>query len=467
MTDFMMASGNRSFAEPPDVAHPARPRGLRVERLRPLRGAHRAGSGRRHWRRSPRSSRCSAAGGRRRGTTPSGAGQRDPRERVAKVDREGTEDGRRAARDAAACASSAGQEFDLGSAQKGLDAVWASNLFSSAWLELAARGGQGARGEGGACGSGPTLRAGIGVSYDEADNARGVLRLRNGNLLGLGERLDARFVVGLGPCRVRRFHGQRQPGGFPLRVPAGSARSRGQTHGLRRGGSELGRTRFRQFRLAAAGQRAIGRDGLLEVGLVAGRSEVEERAGIPLRRNDRHGGQGYGPVRLSTPSTIASGPRAGVRVDGRGEQSLTALGASLVVLAHVLESRRLRAAWATRVSSRPRLRRRGPARHVPVYDLFRVGGPDPRARTKPRRDVGDLGRGRVTGSGRAALAAWRIDLAGGAGNAWAERDQIRPRQRSGSEATSGSRRSTGGGSHPVDLGFGAGELKVYVSLGFQ
>ena len=44
MTDFMMTSGNRSFAEPPDLSHPSRPGRLRVVRLRPLRGAHRGGA---------------------------------------------------------------------------------------------------------------------------------------------------------------------------------------------------------------------------------------------------------------------------------------------------------------------------------------------------------------------------------------------------------------------------------------
>jgi outer membrane translocation and assembly module TamA len=57
-------------------------------------------------------------------------------------------------------------------------------------------------------------------------------------------------------------------------------------------------------------------------------------------------------------------------------------------------------------------------------------------------------------------------LRGGVGQAWADRDLIRlDTLRVGGSV--GVARSTAVGPISLDLGFGGGELKIYVALGFQ
>ena len=358
-----------------------------------------------------------------------------------------------------------GSAFDLEAAQKGMDAVWASSLFSSAWLQVApAEGGDldvsvGVRER-------PVMRAGLGLSYDETDNARGFLRLRNGNLLGLGERLDLRFRVDSGLAEFDGVMGNASLAGSPLGYRLGLRIAEEKPKVYDAVGEELGRARFRQFRGLASVQHEIGSDGLLEVGLVAGLAEVDERAGIPFAPQEDTVVKSGQLVSSSTTSTIASFAARGVRVDVRGEKSLDALGASLDY-------------WRTSLSvdAYASVGRRGlieghvfggaarSCHHSRLRPLPR-GRAHPRAGPEPRRDVGGLGRGRVARPRSAPLVPV------------ADHPASRGGQRLGGQRRDPVPRPSRGRHHrsrPQHAGWtdrgrprpGRGALKVYVSLGFQ
>jgi outer membrane protein assembly factor BamA len=159
-------------------------------------------------------------------------------------------------------------------------------------------------------------------------------------------------------------------------------------------------------------------------------------------------------------------PGRGVRLDGRAEQSLTGLGST-------------RSYWrgSFRADAFARLGRRfiletrlfggaGQDDQVPVYELHRVGGP----LLLPGHNRDEMwGSWAAAGSLGLTLrpsSRWQVTLRGGAGQAWLDRDDIRlDTLRVGGSV--GVARSTPVGPVSLDLGFGGGEVKVYVSLGFQ
>ena len=392
MTDFMMASGNRSFAQPPDVHVRPDFEGidsgdyeLFEETIERGRAAARCAldqiepllCGRRG---APRAAETESGSGSR-GAHPQGrvpwpqAGQREPGEAPA-----------------AARGGSALRPRDRAApARRGLGE-------QPVLLRLArgqARPARALSTSPSPSGRGPPFAPASGVSYNEADNVRGTLRLRNGNLLGLGERLDARFVADAGRTELRRLHGQCQPRGLPVWLPPGPAGRRGQAARLRCLRAELGRATFRQLRFLAAGQRAIGNDGLLELGLSGGWTEVLERAGIPFAAETDTRGQGRGAPGHSTPSTTASGRGAGCAWTGGRSSRFTALGAT-----RSYWRASLRADAFTRLGKRldpgdTAVRRRGPGRPGPRLRPTPRGRAAARSRPQPRRDVGELGGGRL------------------------------------------------------------------------
>ena len=419
MTELMMASGNRSFAEPPDV------------RMRPdFEGiesgdydySRRRSSGERaaaFWP-SPRSRPCSAAAARAPRAAATGAA-RGPRGGSARsVTVEGlARVSERLVRRRLPRRGGSGA-FDLATAQKGMDAVWASNLFSSAWLELQPAGNE--------------LDLNVQVRerpdpsrqhrgvLQRGRQRRGILRLRNGNLLGLGERLDTRSW----PTRAARSC--RPPWATPAspapcRLPPRGAGRGGQAARLRRRGHRIGRTRFRQFRFTGRGpaRRGPRRPPRARASWSGGRRW--RAGGHSLRGASGHRGQGRGALRHSTASTTASGRRAEWRLDAPGR-----------AVAHRARGQRpywrasLRAdayaRWGSAAISpdtcSPGARAR--TNGSPSTTSSRRGRAHPRSGPQPRRDLGQLGGGRLAGAGRAARRAWQVEPGRGVGKAWAERD---------------------------------------------
>ena len=356
-----------------------------------------------------------------------------------------------------------GTEFDLAKAQQGLDAVWASNLFSSAWLEVkeAAEGGihlvVGVRER-------PVLRAGVGVSYDEADNVRGFLRLRNGNLLGLGERLDLRAVVDSGRAAFEGTMGSANLVGSPFGYRIGVRIAEDKPKVYDPEGNEVGRTRFRQQRFFAAAQRQVGRDALVEVGAAGGRSQVDERNGIPFpEQTDTVVKSGVRLVFDNLDNRFF--PGSGVRFDGRGERSMESLGATLGYWR--LFGRADGYLRAGRVVLEGHVFGGGSeGDDVPVYDLYRVGGPV-LVPGRAREEIwGSWAGAASVGIGFRPSPRWQIMMRAGAGNAWASREEV-SFSTLHAGASLGVALSTAVGPLEVNLGVGAGRLRVYVALGFQ
>jgi NTE family protein len=357
-----------------------------------------------------------------------------------------------------------GTAFELEKAQEGLDAVWASNLFSSAWLEVAA-------GEDGGLDltvwvrERPTVRAGIGLSYQEVDNLRGFLRLRNGNLLGRGERLDLRLLADAGRTELEAVLARADLAGSPLGYRLGLRLAEDKPHVYDQAGEDLGRTLFEQLRFQAAAQWALGQDGLVDLALVGGRSEVVERAGVPFQARTDTVAKGAGRIVIDTLDDRFWTSK-GLRVDLRGERSLTALGASVGYWRASLRidgHARAGKGWLLEAHL---FGGAGDDARVPVYDLHRVGGPLLVPGRIREEMWGSWAAAASFGLSRRPSPRWQVSLRAGVGNAWAEKQQIRlDSLRAG--MTLGIARSTPVGPVSLDLGLGGGALRVYVSLGFQ
>ena len=353
--------------------------------------------------------------------------------------------------------------FDLAAALRGLDAVWSSNLFSSTWLEIASDGDDRlavtARVR-----ERPETRLGLGLSYDESDNLRAFLRFRHGNLLGQGERLD---LVGRFDSSLAQFDaslGSTALGGGLVGYRFGAVVAEDKPPLYDASGERLERARFRHDSIAAGLHRRLGGVALVDAGLVAGRSVIDQQPGTPYTsRTDT--------VVKATTRVVADTlddrffPTRGVRVDLRGEQALPGLGASL-------DHGR---AWG-RIDAFFRLGQRGVLEvhalsggshgPVPAYDLFRIGGPD----LVPGRGRDELS-GPWVGAGSLGLGfsltrSARLFVRGGAGNVWSEAEAVSVDDlRAGGSL--GLVHNTRLGPASIEFGLGAGQLRIYVSLGFQ
>jgi outer membrane translocation and assembly module TamA len=198
---------------------------------------------------------------------------------------------------------------------------------------------------------------------------------------------------------------------------------------------------------------------------VGGRTEVVERAGIPYAAETDTVAKGTGRLVLDTLDN-RFWPSSGVRLDGRAEQSLTALGATLSYWRASFRAdlfTRLKAGWILEAHA---FGGAGQDESVPVYDLHRIGGPVLVPGRSRDEMWGSWAAGASLGVTLRLSSRWQVTLRGGVGQAWSDRDLIRlDSLRVGGSL--GVARSTAVGPISLDLGFGAGRVKVYVALGFQ
>jgi hypothetical protein len=187
------------------------------------------------------------------------------------------------------------------------------------------------------------------------------------------------------------------------------------------GGEDVGRADFARAIVDGGMDLARGPDILLQAGLAAGRVEARRLPGLGLPP----GTDAYRVVH----GTLAWDrlddrdlPLSGGAVAVRGERSLTGLGAA-------------RDYWRASATARGALSLgrsfviEGAAllglsgRDVPVYNFFRIGGPD----VLPGRARDELWARQVLGLSLAPsydLRGFRIGLRGGLGNAWADRSDV-------------------------------------------
>jgi outer membrane protein assembly factor BamA len=260
----------------------------------------------------------------------------------------------------------------------------------------------------------------LGGGSDEQDQVGSFVRLRDRNLLGRGERFDLELVAGVSERGVRTALTTAgtwsRPVGFDLR-----GQWLTQEPVFFAAGEDVGRARFIRTVGGAGVHLGVRTDVLVQAGLMAGRVEVQPRAGVPIP-------SGTDACRMLTGAVAwdrldeRDVPESGFSLVGRAERSLTGLGAD----------RDYWRAWGTAHAA---VGLGGPfvleaaafgglsGRDVPVYDLFRIGGP----RFVPGRPRAELWE-------RQALAAWiapsidlrgfRASVYGGAGNAWGSRHSI-------------------------------------------
>jgi NTE family protein len=460
MTELMMASGNRGFAAPADVR--IRPEVEAFESRDYARVEELVAAGRRAAEAAWPEIEARLGGRRAPPRAEAAPGPFVPKGRVASV----TVKGRKGVSERLILRRlgvAPGGELDLDRALRGLDAVWASSLFSSAWLEVAPAA-DGALDLTVAVRERPEHRFNIGVAYNEVDNARGLLRFRHGNLLGTGERLEAAAQVDASRTSFVGSVASAGLSGLPLGYRAGVLVSDDKPKVYDAAGGELGRTRFLQSRGFLAGQLTLGRAGIVEAGVSAGRTEVDERLGVPYAA--QKDAVVKAAVRVVT-DTLDDRflPATGHRLDVGLDQALPDLGSD----------RRYRRGSLRAEGFAPLGRRLILEGHAfvgvasaetPVYDLFRLGGPV----LVPGRARDEMW-GRYAGAAALGLSwrlpgPWRLVARAGAGNAWNEAEAVSVRSlRAGGSL--GVVHASPLGPISVEVGVGAGRVRVYAALGFQ
>jgi outer membrane protein assembly factor BamA len=344
-----------------------------------------------------------------------------------------------------------------------LDAVYATRLFNSNWLEFRPGDGDGVsvvlHVE-----EAPRRRLEAGAAYNESDHVKGFLRLRDRNLLGWGDRLELEGFAGEEAAGVEGgFMGQRLPGstaGYLLQGRLLADRPR-----FFQGGEEVRRAQFDRLELTGALQRQLSPEVLVRAGLALGSARVRRRSGVPFEPRDDQ-------LRMIRAAAVwdrlddADLPTSGLRMEATAERSSRSLGAT------VGYSRlRARGQWALPLTSRGVLELRASMGvsdgAVPPYDLFRIGGP---------RDLPGFRRDELWGAQAGsvslsqAVMVWRelrLVARAGTGNVWDSREQISLR---------GLRHGAGVGfvlptrAGPISLEWArrsGGRSAVYFSVGFE
>jgi NTE family protein len=301
---------------------------------------------------------------------------------------------------------------------RGLDRVWATGLFETVWLDL----------ESGPAGlkavldvsERPRMSAELGIGYDEADQASGFVRLRNGNVLGHGERFDVTLLGGereagaraswLGDALWRQRVGYVLGGELLEERPVAYADA-----------EALGRAAFSRRLGWGGAQVSFGPDAVARAYLTLGRVSSAPRPGLPIAAGtDQH--RTLGALLAWDRLDDRDLPRSGAAVVVRAERSLEGFGAT-------------RDYWRLRADGRAAwkpggdfvIEARGAAglsgRDVPDYDLFRLGGPA-FLPGRPREELWGRQLLAATLSPGYDWRGFRVSLRAGAGNVWERRGDV-------------------------------------------
>jgi NTE family protein len=313
-------------------------------------------------------------------------------------------------------AARTGEPLELEEVLDGIDALHATRLFDSVWVELQS-GGAGATDVAVHVREGPRRVIETGTASNEADIIAGFVRFRDRNLFGGGENLALSTYGSASEAGVRAtLFGDR----FATNLVGYYSRAEWYSEMPRvfRDHEKTGRAEFQRLRAAFGLQRHVTPAALFRVGLLAGYVDSEDRAAFPLPAS-----------RDSLWALEASGawdtlddpwrPRQGLRLLVSGDKSLS--GAD-------------RQYW--RLSGQGRAAVRIPigvlqaeffagisGDDVPAYDLYRIGGPS----LMPGFHRQELwGRQALAGSLAYSVdvRALRLTARAGAGAPFAERSQI-------------------------------------------
>lgn len=318
----------------------------------------------------------------------------------------------------------AGQPFALRRALGGLDALHASDLFRQPWLSFerapAADGGEATLNAVFDVREAPRWALELGGGYDEDDGARGLLRVRQRNLFGRGERAQLELRAGNVENAAHARLIVDRLGALPagLAVDAWGLADKPQAYDAR--GALVGRARFEQRRASVTLRREIARAWLLQAGFELGTSDVRAERDVAFAPQHERVRRLRGQVTWDT-TDDAFAPERGGDVRAAFERSLPGLGATRDTWRASLRGRYVFARAAVRVDLWTALS----GGTLAPYDLFRLGGPE----LLP-------GRARDEQWGAQALAlalrvrqpvAGRLAFVGrvGAGGVWQTRRDIR------------------------------------------
>jgi NTE family protein len=311
-----------------------------------------------------------------------------------------------------------GQPLSLRGALRGLDALYASDLFRFSWLAFE-REGDGVKAAFDVLEAQPWALE-LGGGYDEDDGARGFVRARQRNLFGHAERFQAELRAGDIEQAARARLIVDGLGALPAGLAVELTGLGDEPQVYDDGGRSLGRALFQQRRARLTLRREIARAWLLTAGLEAGSGEVRERPAVALAPSRDRVRLVHAGVSWDTADDTFE-PERGGDVRAAFERSLPALGASRDAWRAALRARYVLSTAAVRLDAWAALS----GGDVAPYDLFRLGGPE----LVP-------GRARDEQWGRQALAAAlrvRRPLMGrllavarvGAGGVWRERRDVR------------------------------------------
>jgi outer membrane protein assembly factor BamA len=264
-----------------------------------------------------------------------------------------------------------GRPFRMEDALRGMDAVYATRLFDSVWLDAApAEDGVALTVE---VREATKVTLEVGGGYDEADEARGFLRIRSRNVFGRGERSDTTLLASDGEVGIRSAFTAERPFGLPFGVFTRGARV-AETPRLFRDDRELGRAEYDRQGVAAGLQRRLGYAALVRVGGAWGTVQTRRVRGVPETFEDRDTlATLLGEVAWDTLDDPAV-PGTGAAIAVTAERAFPGLGASR-------DYWRVRARGQAAITPARRLVLRGQGllalagRDLPEYEQARIGGP--------------------------------------------------------------------------------------------
>jgi NTE family protein len=309
-----------------------------------------------------------------------------------------------------------GEPLEMDEVLRGIDALHATRLFESVWVELKPAG-TGATDVAVHVREGPRRVLEMATATNEADLVAGFFRIRDRNLFGGGENLALTGFASASQSGARvSLFGDRLLGG--LVGYYGRAEWFAEQPRVFRDHETTGRAEFQRARAALGLQRHVTPAALLRVGVVAGGVDTEARAAWPLPAS-----------RDKVWALEATGmwdtlddpwrPRRGLRLQVSGDKSLDGSshrywrlsGQGRVAVA--LPAGVLQAEGFVGISGDD----------VPGYDLYRIGGPH----LMPGFHREELwGRQALAGSLAYSvdLRALRLTARVGAGAPFAERSQV-------------------------------------------
>jgi len=309
--------------------------------------------------------------------------------------------------------------LDIERLLRGLDRVWATGLFETAWVDVEAAVG-GVRVVL-AVREAPPVALEVGSTYDEADQVNAFTRVRHRNLFGHGEQIDVTLLGGaresgarialLGDGLWRRAFGYVVGGQLLDERPV-----------VYREGEEIGRAAFARELGFVGAQAAFGPDLLVQARLDVGRVRSARRSDLGIRSGTDDYRMLRGLVawdRLDDRDL----PESGGAVSLRAERSLDRLSGP-------------RGYWRARGDARAAWSPGGwilegaalaglSGGEVPAYDLHRLGGPR-FLPGHPREELwGRQVAGVSAGVGR-EIRGFRVSLEAGGGNVWDRFEEISP-----------------------------------------